>query len=120
MDFDTFWKAYPHPKNRGSKDKAMRLLSALTLGDMIEVERAIPGYKAHLDASDWQVPMQAQRFLNRKDRNWRAFIGNTVGEDMAEIQSGHEEIKERNRQRDAAAYKRWQDRYEKQFGWRPG
>jgi len=121
MDFATFWKTYPHPKNRGSKAVAEQKFNALSIGLRTDMLAGLAKYQDYLATETWCSAMQAQRWLNKSTKNWQTWAEAEKGEDadMAEIQKGHEEIKERNRQRDAAAYKQWQDRYEKQFGWRP-
>lgn len=121
MNFQDFWKAYRHPKNRGSKALAEKKFNALGIGLRTDMLAGLEKYQAYLAENAWNAPMQAQRWLNKSTKNWQAWTEAEEGQDadLAQIKESHEEIKERNRRADAAAYKRWQDRYERQFGWRP-
>ena len=121
MNFAEFWKSYPHPKNRGSKAHAEDLYGRLSLLDRTDMLAGLEKYKAYLTTTDWQSPMQAQRWLNKKAKNWQSWIEAAQGEnaDISQIQRETEEIRERNKRRQAAADEAWRVRYQRQFGHRP-
>ena len=121
MNFADFWKAWRHPKNRGSKAEAEQLFNALSLGQRIAMEAGMAPYFAYCDETEWYQPMQARRWLNKKKENWQSWAEAEAGEDadISQIQRETAEIKARNERRQAAAVEQWRDRYERQFGHRP-
>jgi len=121
MNFPDFWKAYPHPKNRGSKAKAEQLYNALGVFQKADMLAGLEKYKAYVFETEWYQSMQAQRWLNPRAENWDSWADAEKGEDgdIRQIQKETRQLSERNRRRQQAADEKWRDRYEKQFGWRP-
>lgn len=121
MTFEDFWKAWRHPKNRGSKLETERLFNKMTIGQRTRLEAAMPRYFAYCDDNPWYQPMQARRFINPRNENWDGWAEAQKGEDadLSQIQRETEEIRERNRRRQEAADEAWRQKYERQFGHRP-
>lgn len=121
MNFADFWKAYPHPKNRGSRVETERLYGRLSMGQRVRLEAALPVYARYCADTEWYQPMQARRFVNPRNENWDAWAEAKEGEDadLLAITRATEEIKKRNARRNVAAEEAWRDRYERQFGHRP-
>lgn len=121
MTFDEFWKSYPHPKNRGSKSHAEKLFNRLDMWDRGNMLQGLEKYKEYVAETEWYNAMQAQRWLNKSAKNWQSWIDAKKGEDadVSQILRETEELRERNRRRQAAAEEAWRDRYERQFGHRP-
>ena len=121
MNFADFWKAYPHPKNRGSKAQAETLYGRLSITDRTDMLAGLEKYRTYLAETEWQQPMQAQRWLNKRARNWQSWIDAAQGEDadLSQIHRETEALKQRNARRKAAAEEAWRQKYERQFGHRP-
>ncbi len=64
--FDAFWKAYPHPRNRGSKSNAEKTWSRYTPEQQGAAVKAVGIYKSYLLESDWATAAMAQTWLNQK------------------------------------------------------
>lgn len=121
MNFADFWKAYPHPTHRGPRPHAESLFNKLTIAEKTDMLAGLEAYKRYLNATDWQQPMQAQRWLNKKKKNWTAWTEAKEGEDadLSQIHRETEALRKRNARRKAAAEEAWRDKYETQFGHRP-
>lgn len=121
MNFADFWKAYPHPKNRGSKAHAEELYGRLSITDRTDMLAGLARYSGYINGSDWQNAMQAERWLNKKKKNWQEWAEAEKGEDadLSQIHRETEAAKELNRRRQTHADEQWRDRYERQFGHRP-
>ncbi len=121
MDFADFWKSYPHPKHRGPKPHAEKLYDKLTISEKTDMLAGLERYKAYLATTDWQQPMQVQRWLGKRKKEWTAWLEVAQGEDadLSQIKRETEELRARNGRRQAAADEAWRDRYEQQFGHRP-
>jgi hypothetical protein len=81
MDFEDFWKNYPHPKNRGSKAHAEKLYGRLSVWERVEMLSGLGKYQAYLAENTWNAPMQAQRWLNKDKKNWQSWTEAAEGED---------------------------------------
>lgn len=121
MNFADFWKAYPHPKNRGSKAHAEELYGRLSITDRVDMLGGLDRYREYINASDWQNAMQAERWLNKKKKNWQEWALAEAGEDadISQIQRETAALKERNDRREAAAKEAWRDKYQRLIGHRP-
>lgn len=121
MNFADFWKSYPHPKNRGSKAHAEELYGRLSITDRTDMLAGLARYAEYIHGSDWQNAMQAERWLNKKKKNWQSWIEAEKGEDadLSQIQREREELAKRNARRDAAAEEQWRQRFERVIGYRP-
>lgn len=75
-DFEKFWAAYPHPKNRGSK-KVARGSFSKHVKDVEAVMRGVANYAAYLESSDWQRAAMAQTWLNQE--RWDQWQGDDAG-----------------------------------------
>ena len=121
MIFESFWKSYPHPKNRGSKAHAEELYGRLSITDRTDMLAGLERYSEYIHGSDWQNAMQAERWLNKKKKNWQSWAEAEKGEDadISQIRRETAALKERNARRQEAADEGWRDRFQRQFGHRP-
>lgn len=64
--FEVFWKAYPHPRNRGSKSKAETYWGKFNDDERASAVRAASSYRDYLVESDWAPAAMCQTWLNQK------------------------------------------------------
>lgn len=121
MNFADFWKAYPHPRNRGSKADAEKLFNRLNIDQRTRMEAGLPRYTAHVNETEWYQAMQARRWLNPKSENWDAWAEAQPGEDadLEQLKRECEEAAANAQRRRDIVKERWRDKWEKQYGYRP-
>jgi len=68
--FEDFWGEYPHPPNRGSKQKAKTLFEGLSPTDQKAVLASLEQLNEYLAVATWRSAQMATTFLNHKNRNW--------------------------------------------------
>ncbi len=69
--FDDFWKAYPHPGNRGSKKDARKLFATLDAAMVIEGARLYAKWCGKPD-QDWYHAQMATTWL--RGEGWEGWI----------------------------------------------
>ena len=71
--FREFWENYPHPPNRGSKQKAKSRFTRMPDADREAILGSLRGYRDYCEAAkSWYQSKMAEGFLNPTDRRWES------------------------------------------------
>ncbi len=76
MTFEDFWSAYPHPENRGDKNRArMRYERLSNAGLTVDMRDALEKYGEYLAREKWQAAMMCATWLGSdKAQRWRDWL----------------------------------------------
>ncbi len=64
-EFEYFWEQYPHPYNKGSKEKALFSWQKLSAEDIDDIDAALPAFRSYHKQADSTFPKMAVTWLNQ-------------------------------------------------------